>query len=573
MTLRPLGLQSLSIVASVLSDEYGVQVLSGGTEAFTAYPLNGKPVINIPAVDVQDQDYLTMVRGFIDHETGHIRFTRPVPGISGPAYRAREKSEKPKAVTVIFNIYEDVYVERMMGQCFPGCRRNISQLVRLLYVARRQPPLNVYEFIALQAQIPMADVAETVWSAIFQYITYFVRSQEQPELERLVPEYRGVLDHLVPGHAAELEPVMRRVKTEGSSTEANARRAEKSLAIILTYFQDHSNVMEGGLQEEGEEGEEQSDGKSGNAAGEGKAKDARASELQQALEDQVENCSAGEKAGVDISRQTAEKLSEMVEDSGLAQPEQYQTIDPGTHAWKAQIEPLEQSDIDAAARVTAYLDAQLQSLVQTFIMNREGLARAGKLDTNVLHRLATSNPRVFRRQVEKRGINTEIVLIADMSGSMVEKEKDIIASRALYAIMSSLRKISGVTSRVVAFSGNKMFDILRPDDPLTTFMRLRATGHTLCGEALSYAMHNFSGSLDSRKIIFMLTDSEADNENYFKDIIQHTKAVGVEFLGIGIMDDAILHYLPREDCCVIKDLNRLAPEMFRMLRNKLLGAA
>ena len=71
----------------------------------------------------------------------------------------------------------------------------------------------------------------------------------------------------------------------------------------------------------------------------------------------------------------------------------------------------------------------------------------------------------------------------------------------------------------------------------------------------------------------MLTDSEADNENYFKDIIQHTKAVGVEFLGIGIMDDAILHYLPREDCCVIKDLNRLAPEMFRMLRNKLLGAA
>lgn len=572
MALKPFSLQSLSMVASVLSEEYGVKVLSGGTEAFTTYPAGAKPVINIPAVDVQNQDYLTTVRGFIDVETGHIRFTRRADCLPGQALRAG-KSIKPNALAVIANIYEDVYVERMMGRCFPGSRRNISNLVRLLYVAKRERPLNVYEFVALQAQIPMADVAETVWAAIFQYMTYFIRSQEVPELEALVPEYRNVVEHLIPGLAAKLEPVMLLAKTEGSSTKANVNLARQSHQIILTFFQNHQNIMPGALQEDGEEGEDLGDGKEGEA-GDSNAENQsqqEPSQLQQALLEQAQGSSAEGKTDLDISQQAAAMLSEMIANSGQPQPEPYETIEPETHAWKAQIERLDQTDLEAAVRVMAQLDAQLQALIQTFVRNRGSLARAGKLDTNMLHRLASSNSRIFRKQVEKQGINTEIVLIADMSASMVDKDKDIITSRALYAIMASLRKIPGVASSVVGFSGNKMFNILGPDLPLTTYMRLRPTGHTLCGEALAYAKNNFSGALDTRKIVFMLTDSEADNEDYFRDMIKNTRAAGVEFLGIGIMDDSIQDYLPREECCVVKDLKRLAPEMFRMLRNKLLG--
>ncbi|MBQ4133036.1 MAG: VWA domain-containing protein [Desulfovibrionaceae bacterium] len=572
MNSKIFTMQPLSMVASVLSGEYGVKVVSSGMEAFTVYPANSKPVINIPAVDMDDPNYWIMVRGFIDHEAGHIRFSRQVEGLPRLYGHAGEGS-RPGALSVIFNLYEDVYVERMMGRCFPGCRRNFSRLVHLLYVVRRTLPLNVPEFLGLQAQIPMADVAESIWDAIFQYMTYFIRSREQPELENFVPAYKRVIDLLVPGLTAGLEPMMLRVETEGASSEANARLALQSHKIILDFFQDHFNVMPGALQEDGEEGEDLEGGKNSEAGGaDGEKTQYKPSKLQQALMEQAEGTSSADKTGLDISEQAASMLSEMLATSGLPQPEPYESIEPQTHAWKAQIECLEQADMEAAVRAMAQLDAQLQALIQTFVKKRGSLAHFGRLDTNMLHRLAGSNPRIFRKQVEKQGTNTEIVLVADMSASMVDEDKDIITSRAIYAITASLRKIPGVASSVVGFSGNKMFNILGPDVALSKYMRLRPSGHTLCGEALGYAMRNFSGALDTRKIIFMLTDSKADNEDYFREMIRHSKAVGVEFLGIGILDDSILDYLPREECCVVKNLNRLAPDMFRMLRNKLLGA-
>lgn len=69
----------------------------------------------------------------------------------------------------------------------------------------------------------------------------------------------------------------------------------------------------------------------------------------------------------------------------------------------------------------------------------------------------------------------------------------------------------------------------------------------------------------------LLTDGDSDNATYFEEMIFRAKRAGIEFLGIGIMDSNITRYLQEEECCVIDDLRRLAPEMFRMLRGKLFG--
>ena len=64
-------LSSLPLLASVLGDKYGVEVRIGGDRAAT----NGK-VIFIPSLPIEaDKDLLSLVRGYIDHESGHIRFT------------------------------------------------------------------------------------------------------------------------------------------------------------------------------------------------------------------------------------------------------------------------------------------------------------------------------------------------------------------------------------------------------------------------------------------------------------------------------------------------------------------
>ncbi len=62
-------MRSLPLVASVLGRKYGVKVEMGGAEAYT----DGK-TIHLPAMPSEVPDtLLAMVRGFLDHEAGHVQ--------------------------------------------------------------------------------------------------------------------------------------------------------------------------------------------------------------------------------------------------------------------------------------------------------------------------------------------------------------------------------------------------------------------------------------------------------------------------------------------------------------------
>ena len=64
-------MRSLPLVAGVLGRKYGVKVEIGGTDAYT-----DGTVIRLPSLpgDVPDT-LLAMVRGYLDHEAGHVRDT------------------------------------------------------------------------------------------------------------------------------------------------------------------------------------------------------------------------------------------------------------------------------------------------------------------------------------------------------------------------------------------------------------------------------------------------------------------------------------------------------------------
>lgn len=61
----------LPLLASVLGNQYGVTVEIGGSEAYT----DGK-TIHLPALPLDSEPKLiTMVKGYLDHESAHIRET------------------------------------------------------------------------------------------------------------------------------------------------------------------------------------------------------------------------------------------------------------------------------------------------------------------------------------------------------------------------------------------------------------------------------------------------------------------------------------------------------------------
>lgn len=544
MSLQEMGTRTMEMVAVALSEEYGVRVVSSGRRAHASHSLDGsRPVITVPAVDTDDENYLTLIRGYIDHEVGHVRFTRQ-PELTAAIDAVPQAIG---AMKILSHLYEDLFVERRMGECFPGCGRNLRKLASLIYNKQREKPLDAARILAEAAESAQGarDLAYHVWNAVAQYILYRVRQESARDLRALLPDYREPVDLLAPGLVERLEPILARLPAEGVSTEANGALAAETLAAIKDYF---GREWVGDPSADAHETLPQLDWvlKFGGSAGD----------------------------TVDIGRAAVNRVAEIMQ---MAEKLGYSNVvitprEFGGYFWKERLLRLSEREQKEALQASALLDAQVQSLLQTFVLNRDGSARIGKLDTNMLHRLAVGDSRIFRRNVEKRGVNTEVVIAVDMSGSMEKNDKALMASKALYAVIYSLRKIPGLRSSVIGFFDESVLHILRPSDRVTPRMRITASGGTLCGEALRFAMQNFSRLPDSRKIVLMLTDGDTANSVYFEQIIRRARRAGVEFLGIGIQDDDIGKYLQPEECCVIDDLRQLAPEMFRLLQGKLVGS-
>ncbi len=545
MFFQQLETQSLELVAVALSEEYGIKVVCGGRRAETTYLPNGRPLITIPSIHHEDPNYLALLRGYIDHEVGHVRFT-------DRAYIDQALLDNVSVIgslKTVFFIYEDLYIERMMGECFPGCRRNIRKLVALVLAKERQAPVPARAILQDMAKGTMHthDLPYQAWTATTQYILYRVRSESSAELAGLLPEYREAAEWLAPGLTELLEPVLARVQTEGTNTRANMALARETLGIADAFFRKHWRLDR---------------------------KEDMPADLLELIRWVLRN--GGRAAdSVDVAKSAMHMVDEILNNVDEATLERNVTIrhEYGGPVWKERLEFLSESEQREALQAAAMMDAQMQSLLQTFVLNRDGPFRIGRLNTNALYKLYTCDTKIFCKNVEKRNLNTEIVIAVDMSGSMNFSDKCLMASKALYAVVHCMKQIRGLLFNVIGFFDNNIIDILRRHDRVSPRIKIVAAGGTLCGSTVQYAMQRFTGSWSSRKIIMMITDGDANDTEEFHDVIARAKKAGLEFLGVGILDEHITRYLDKEECCVINDLHQLAPEIFRMLRTKLYGAA
>ncbi|MEZ2310856.1 hypothetical protein AB6809_29850 [Paraburkholderia sp. RCC_158] len=98
-----------------------VKVTQQGTQAYVSYKRKTLEIerVNLPYIpDDADDTLLDATQGFLDHEVGHILFTDQ---------KVVLKAEK-KGVHSLHNMIEDTFVERRMGEQFPGCGANLSKM-------------------------------------------------------------------------------------------------------------------------------------------------------------------------------------------------------------------------------------------------------------------------------------------------------------------------------------------------------------------------------------------------------------------------------------------------------------
>ncbi|MBO4368563.1 MAG: hypothetical protein J5803_00460 [Desulfovibrio sp.] len=100
-------LSCLPLLASVLGRSYGVQVRIGGNSAYT----KGNE-IHIPSLPIDcASDTLALARGYIDHESAHIRFTD---------FEVLRAARLDAVTHHIWNSIEDWRVEGKLSLLYPG---------------------------------------------------------------------------------------------------------------------------------------------------------------------------------------------------------------------------------------------------------------------------------------------------------------------------------------------------------------------------------------------------------------------------------------------------------------------
>jgi cobalamin biosynthesis protein CobT len=115
----------------------GLTVTQIGASAYVKTDAKGKPtIVNIPHLPDEADDALIMaIQGFIDHEVAHVLFTDwNVAAEIQPLAKQKAKKlpDKPddifQRLRSIDNIIEDTFIERKMGEKFPGAKWNMEKL-------------------------------------------------------------------------------------------------------------------------------------------------------------------------------------------------------------------------------------------------------------------------------------------------------------------------------------------------------------------------------------------------------------------------------------------------------------
>ena len=530
---------SMSKLASMLGARYGIKVQVSGTGAFTNY--GGKsPIINLPLITAE-RGQEVLLRGYIDHEAGHVRYTNR--NIFDNA-----RVQKVYLVRTLWNICEDVYVERRMSAAFRGCGQNLRRIAITLFRGKIEPT-----------------TSEPVLEQALSYILYGCRSIPVQELR---PEAEVLRDAFPwPSILPELDKLIARSAVTKNSAECLSLAEEMEGLIVSAYKQEYGEKQS----QQDSQGQDSQSGQ-GQDSQSGhkpltKAEQKRAASLKKKLDKAInkiakgqvgsDNITPGEmweimkkdmaasiNAGHGYYSSGAEDIQRKL-DIGKAIASQiapsrdvyeYTRCRSMTIRKAAGYNPLSQDDIVLGDRMAVQLASRMSSVLQTRSLVRRGTGSVGtRLDNHRLYRPAVGDARIFRHDIPGRTPDVEIMCLVDTSGSMYGDSISTV-NQTVYAIVKATQNIRGCAVGIMSFNSTieSVKDMHTPVPPVR-LTRMEAGGGTFLGSALMRVLDCFTEKA-RRHVVIILTDGMADDLPILSSALDRAEQNAVEVYGLGIGD-------------------------------------
>lgn len=541
MSENGLFITSMSKLASMLGARYGVKVQVSGTGAFTDY--SGKsPIINLPLVTAE-RGQEVLLRGYIDHEAGHVRYT-------SRKIFSNARVRQNYLVKTLWNICEDVYIERRMSAAFRGCGQNLRRIAVMLFRGKIEPT-----------------TSEPVLEQALSYILYGCRSIPVQELR---PEAAVLRDAFPwPSILPELDKLIARSAVTKNSDECLSLTEEMEALILSAYKQEYGEKQSQDSQDSQGQDSQGQDSQSGQGSQKPltKAEQKRAASLKKKLDKAIsklakehidgDNVTPGEmweimkqdmaadiNAGHGYYSSGAEDIQRKLDIgkaiAGKIAPsydvDKYTGCRSMTIRKAAGCNPLSQDDIILGDRMAVRLASRMSSVLQTRSLVKRGTGSVGtRLDSHRLYRPAVGDARIFRHDIPGRTPDVEIMCLVDTSGSMYGDSISTVNQTA-YAIVKATQNIRGCAVGIMSFNTTmeSVKDMHTPVPPVR-LTRMEANGGTALGSALMRVLDCFTEKA-RRHVVIILTDGMADDLPILSSALDRAEQNAVEVYGLGIGD-------------------------------------
>ena len=608
-------LGSLRQVAIAIGKREKISIVFKGSGAKT----DGRTIYLPETLPADDSAMEITLRGYLDHEVGHIKHTDfELP------------TDVPALVHTITNVVEDIRIEQAMGAEYPGCAVNLRELVCELKDSGTMKVNKRSDYIA----------------ATLMAISYGARVKHlRNALHEEAAAYRELAEkHLGPTGGAIVDMAIDKAGSLSSTLEARDLATEiYNLLKQASQEQPQPQPQQQSEQQDQQQGEGQGEGssekeeessdeagepdsapgqgengtgddshpgeggdESGHGAGGGSGQDSQdnasnttsggASSGEQPSQDDASSEGQGQnnKPGPsDLQRENLEKLCDA---SSGDMEKAAKALDIGQQAAHEINKDSKESDnspqsdsygntgevdeVKAAgrgngkhilneARKTAGLRGKLAGLFQASKLKRDNPKLVGiKIDQRAVHRVAALTPdtRIFQQRREKTADNTAIVILADKSGSTSHVIGLITA--AAYSVAKATESMPGVKCAVAAYPHmNAEMVRLKGFDEKSKPERfdIGASGGTPTDVALRWAGQKLWPRQEDRKIVLVLTDGEPNNPGKTREMAQLLVENNIECYGIGIGEGtgwAVSRLFGEQSTKEITDISELANAMF-----------
>lgn len=583
-------------------------------------------VLQVPFSPYMTEEQWRYLRGYIDHECGHVKFTdfetyanmyRSVVADClqyKPGASVTLKGFLHDYASMVINILEDVRIERLMGIDFPGSRTNLNTLSEYLFKDCCSVSMmmgngmtgRLYSLLFMRVRSLINPALEESAQLLYDDLKADVQVENYTDYTRHLDAVWDIGDSFVQNWNVECA-------------------ALEFIRIVIEVLEDYTNTTKGTNNRKSSGNTSDS-----SAGGTGDSSDGDTSDSSDGdTGDSSKNANPSRKKSVTISAKTVSSMAadlydmqrddrgnvsrrfldavrdmtDSLEDNNQISDEDLAFMDAMcSHTAKRLDTLLDRTKMNALADgkpayITDYsrvhalspeqrgdmdvvmynLYGRLADVLQTMTMVRHSTGMCGaRLDARVLHRTSVGDGRIFSKKVQRLRRVTEVALLFDASGSMSlteygQSHNNEMAQCMALGCLKALRALPGVKSSLSGFSNGEMFVMSDYGAPIHEVI-LSAIGGTPLGASLVELTSQFSDGPDVRRIILFFTDGVPDNVGSVTMALNLAKRSGIEVYGIGLQTKAIHTFMDSDHSIIVNSIHELAGGMCDMLRKGMVRA-